>query len=40
MSTPIDPLLPFLHKDRVLLLDGGLATELESRGSDLDDDLW
>ena len=26
--------------DDVLLLDGGLATELERRGHDLSDDLW
>lgn len=40
MSTPADPVHPFLQRDGVLLLDGGLATELESRGRDLGDDLW
>lgn len=37
----IDPLLaPFLGGGNTLILDGGLATELERRGFDLDDDLW
>jgi homocysteine S-methyltransferase len=40
VATPTDPLLPFLQQDGVMLLDGGLATELESRGRVLDDDLW
>jgi homocysteine S-methyltransferase len=35
-----DPLLPFLRRGGILILDGGLATELEARGRDLDDDLW
>lgn len=35
-----DPLQPFLEKQGVLLLDGGLATELEARGCDLSDELW
>lgn len=34
------PLEPFLAAERVVILDGGLATELESRGFDLNDDLW
>ena len=29
-----------LTRQRVLILDGGLATELERRGADLDDPLW
>lgn len=36
----MDPLLPFLARQGVVILDGGLATELERRGFDLDDDLW
>lgn len=37
----IDLLLaPFLGGGNTLILDGGLATELEHRGFDLDDDLW
>ena len=36
----IDPLQPFLEAHGVLLLDGGLATELEARGHDLGDGLW
>lgn len=37
----IDPLLqPFLEGGRTLILDGGLATELEARGFDLNDPLW
>jgi homocysteine S-methyltransferase len=30
----------FLATQRVMILDGGLATELEEKGCDLDDDLW
>ena len=37
---PADPLLPFLQQRGVMLLDGGLATEMEARGRDLDRDLW
>jgi homocysteine S-methyltransferase len=40
VSMPTDPLLPFLQRHGVMLLDGGLATELESRGRKIDDDLW
>ena len=35
--TQLDDLLA---RQRVVLLDGGLATELERRGADLDDPLW
>jgi homocysteine S-methyltransferase len=35
-----DPIAPFLERQGVLILDGGLATELEARGCDLDDRLW
>lgn len=35
-----NPLSPFLDQQGVLILDGGLATELEARGYDLNDDLW
>lgn len=35
-----NPLAPFLNKSTALILDGGLATELEARGHDLSDDLW
>jgi homocysteine S-methyltransferase len=34
------PLAPFLHDGGVLVLDGGLATELERAGFDLDHPLW
>ena len=34
------PLTPFLDEYDVMILDGGLATELESRGHDLGDELW
>lgn len=37
---PVDPLRPFLDSQGVVILDGALATELESRGADLRDDLW
>jgi homocysteine S-methyltransferase len=36
----MSPLDPFLADDGVLVLDGGLATELQARGHDLDDPLW
>ena len=32
--------MSFLESDRVLVTDGGLATELEARGHDLSDPLW
>jgi homocysteine S-methyltransferase len=35
-----NPLRPFLSKTGVLVLDGGLATELEAKGYDLSDELW
>ena len=35
-----DPLQPFLADQRAVILDGGLATELERRGADLRDELW
>jgi homocysteine S-methyltransferase len=39
-ADPSDPLAPLLERRGVLILDGGLATELEARGHDLDDALW
>ena len=36
----MDPLSAFLTHRGFLVLDGGLATELEARGFDLSDDLW
>jgi len=35
-----DPIRPFLDHQGVVILDGGLATELEARGADLGDELW
>jgi homocysteine S-methyltransferase len=35
-----DPLAPFLERRGAAVLDGGLATELESHGLTLDDALW
>src|SRR5262245_2955929 len=35
-----DPLEPFLAEGGSLVLDGGLATELEKAGHDLDHPLW
>ena len=35
-----DPLPRFLSEQGVLILDGGLATELEAKGCDLTDELW
>lgn len=42
MTTAIrhNPLRPFLEQQGVLILDGGLATELEARGADLRGELW
>jgi homocysteine S-methyltransferase len=36
----INPIQHFLDQQGLLILDGGLATELEARGHDLHDDLW
>ena len=36
----VNPVLPFLNTSDALVLDGGLATELEKRGHNLDDPLW
>lgn len=36
----LNPILPFLQRQGALILDGGLATELERRGCDLRDALW
>lgn len=36
----MNPILPFLQQRGALILDGGLATELERRGYDLSDSLW
>jgi len=36
----INPLAGFLEEQGYLVLDGGLATELEARGYDLNDALW
>lgn len=35
-----NPLDPFIKNNGYLILDGGLATELEARGHDIDDPLW
>jgi homocysteine S-methyltransferase len=35
-----NPLTPFLQEQGVIILDGGMATELEQRGADLSDSLW
>jgi homocysteine S-methyltransferase len=40
LTSTINPLQPFLENSGLLMLDGGLATELENRGHDLDDALW
>jgi homocysteine S-methyltransferase len=37
MTSPVEP---FIEKKGILLLDGGLATELEVRGHDLNHHLW
>lgn len=38
--TTHDPLAPFLAAQGFVVLDGGLATELESRGAEISDALW
>ncbi len=40
MTTPPNPLERFIRQQGTIILDGGLATALEARGCDLDDDLW
>ena len=35
-----DPIAPLLDEHGTIVLDGGLATELERRGADLRDPLW
>lgn len=40
VNSVINPLVPFLEQQGFLLLDGGLATELERYGYDLNDPLW
>jgi len=39
-SEAFDPLALFLEAQGLMILDGGLATELEAKGSDLSDELW
>lgn len=39
-APPPNPLANILERQPVFIIDGGLATELEARGCDLDDDLW
>lgn len=39
-SQPSNPLTPFLEGEGFVVLDGGLATELERRGASLSDPLW
>ena len=36
----IDPIWPFIERQGFVIVDGGLATELEARGYDLGDALW
>lgn len=36
----LNPLQPFLNHQNFIMLDGAMATELEARGSALDDPLW
>ena len=35
-----NPIVPFVEGQGIMMLDGGLATELEARGHDLNDELW
>jgi len=36
----MNPIIPFIEQQGALILDGGLATELERRGANLSDALW
>ncbi len=36
----LNPLEPFIRRQGAIVLDGGLATALEARGCDLNDELW
>jgi homocysteine S-methyltransferase len=36
----MNPIAPLLDRQGFVVLDGGLATEMERHGADLDDDLW
>lgn len=36
----MNPIQPFLNQNGFVMLDGGLSTELERRGADLDHELW
>jgi len=38
--TAENPITPLLERQGVVILDGGLAAELEARGADLDHELW
>ncbi len=40
MTDETDPIQPFLETQGFLVVDGGLASELERVGHDLDDSLW
>ena len=40
MPIPSSPITPFLEQQGFLLLDGGLATELEKHGHDLNNKMW
>lgn len=40
INTHTNPIDPFLAYQNIFILDGGLATELETRGYNLDDPLW
>jgi homocysteine S-methyltransferase len=40
MANTPDPIQPFLDDQGFLIVDGGLASELERTGFDLDDPLW
>ena len=35
-----NPIAGFVERQGIMMLDGGLATALEVRGYDLDDELW
>lgn len=36
----MNPIQSLLMHQRIAIIDGAMATELEARGCDLNDDLW
>ena len=39
-GSEVDDFAALLHRDRPILIDGGLATQLEAQGCNIDGELW